>query len=178
MPGKQELNSLIEEILSIELKEEKYALNQRRLVSAIPATSHNTDSIAFSKKIYEAAKVAEIKIEERRSTLETLDKHELEKILSDAAPKKGSSLPPSIQKRLDRIFEKSRENRTLKLRSPTFQKFESQLNRARELYPGWSESQRKVQKTGNLNEWLKEEIGCNTRNAAFIATILQEELEQ
>ncbi len=43
-----------------------------------------------------------------------------------------------------------------------------------EQYPTWRESQRKVQKTGNLQEWLTTVIKANNREAEIIKNILSD----
>jgi len=43
-----------------------------------------------------------------------------------------------------------------------------------EQYPTWRESQRKVQKTGNLQEWLTAVIKANNREAEIIKNILSD----
>ena len=45
-------------------------------------------------------------------------------------------------------------------------------NQAIEQYPAWRESQRKVQKSGNLQEWLTTVIKVNNREAEIIKNIL------
>ena len=41
-------------------------------------------------------------------------------------------------------------------------------------YPAWSETQRTVQKSGNLQEWLTKNIGTNNREAEIVKKVLSD----
>jgi len=47
-----------------------------------------------------------------------------------------------------------------------------------EQYPTWRESQRRVQKTGNLQEWLTTAIKANNREAEIIKNILSDSYQE
>lgn len=52
--------------------------------------------------------------------------------------------------------------------------FKNKAERAIEDFPSWKKTQRKIQKTGNLQEWLTTTIGANPREAESIKKFLSD----
>jgi len=55
-----------------------------------------------------------------------------------------------------------------------WQRLRAKAELAIEKFPQWKKSQRKVQRTANLVEWLKVETGADTREAEIIKKVLAE----
>lgn len=59
--------------------------------------------------------------------------------------------------------------------SSHWQRLESEAERAIALFPAWSEQQgRKIQMTGNLQDWLTSTIGVDSREAEIIKKVLKD----
>ncbi len=58
--------------------------------------------------------------------------------------------------------------------SQYWSEFDRLVNLAVSDYPAWKDKQRKVQKSGNLQEWLTDTIGANNREAEIIKKILSD----
>lgn len=58
--------------------------------------------------------------------------------------------------------------------SPYWRNLENLAEKAIRDYPIWKLSQRKIQKTGNLQYWLVNDIGCDNREAEILKRVLSE----
>ena len=66
------------------------------------------------------------------------------------------------------------EEKTLLAESLVWSKLERLANEAIHQYPAWSETQNRITKTGNLQEWLTTTLGADTRQAVIIGNVLTE----
>ena len=68
--------------------------------------------------------------------------------------------------------QKGNSDKALLAGSENWERMRSLACRAISSFPVWSKSQRKVQKTGNLQDWLVNEIQADNREAEFIKKVL------
>lgn len=62
--------------------------------------------------------------------------------------------------------------------SEYWKKLEQLADKAINAFPAWSQQQRKIQKTGNLKDWLKKDIGADDREAEILKKVLTELFEK
>ncbi|MCG7867612.1 MAG: hypothetical protein JAY74_14785 [Candidatus Thiodiazotropha taylori] len=79
----------------------------------------------------------------------------------------------SISHKLEQLKKNSNNHSNVK-NSNYWQMLEQRAEKAIEQYPIWKQSQRKIQKTGNLQIWLLNEIGVDNREAEIIKKILSD----
>jgi hypothetical protein len=63
---------------------------------------------------------------------------------------------------------------TLLSKSCVWSNLEKLANEAIHQYPAWSQTQERITKTGNLQEWLTKTLGADTRQAVIIGNVLTE----
>jgi hypothetical protein len=79
----------------------------------------------------------------------------------------------SIVNELEQL-KNTKTNQSTVTSSQSWQKLQELAEKAIEQYPNWKQDQIKVQRTGNLHDWLLKNIGANTREAEFIKKILSD----
>lgn len=82
---------------------------------------------------------------------------------------KLSSLNKNIEKHTS-----SREIQTQLTESTYWVKFSSMASKAIREYPEWKKTQRQVQKTANLIDWLKNSIGADNRESEILKKVLSD----
>lgn len=66
------------------------------------------------------------------------------------------------------------KDKTSIIKSSYWRRLEAMALEAIDEYPSWKRQQRKVQKTGNLQDWLTETIGADNREAEIIKKVLSD----
>ena len=77
---------------------------------------------------------------------------------------------------IDFLLEERESGETI-INSDYWRQFEQKTRQAMAEYPDWSKDQKKIQKTGNLQDWLMGEIGLDSREAEIIKQILSDVFE-
>ena len=65
-------------------------------------------------------------------------------------------------------------DRSAVTQSEYWQKLKNLAELAIERYPTWKQDQKKIQKSGNLQDWLVDEIGADSREAEIIKKVLSD----
>jgi hypothetical protein len=66
------------------------------------------------------------------------------------------------------------EEETLLSKSCVWSNLEKLATEAIREYPAWSQTQKRIAKTGNLQQWLTKTLGADTRQAVIIGNVLTE----
>ncbi|MEW8441909.1 MAG: hypothetical protein AB2689_27495 [Candidatus Thiodiazotropha taylori] len=82
------------------------------------------------------------------------------------------ALPPRLIKILNTKMPSDIDD--LLSSSKDWQEFNSKVTSAIQAFPEWRSKQRKVQKTGNLMDWLTTEFNANNREAEIIKNIVSD----
>jgi hypothetical protein len=76
------------------------------------------------------------------------------------------------------LFREHRQLSDTLSRSDYWQRLQAMAVKAVAEFPDWKRSQRKIQKSGSLQDWLTGNIGANTREAEILKKVLSDFFEE
>jgi hypothetical protein len=76
------------------------------------------------------------------------------------------------------LFPEQRQLSQVLSKSEYWQRLQAMAVKAIKEYPDWRRTQPRIQKSGSLQDWLKDRIGANTREAEILKKVLSDFFEE